>query len=139
MPFGFGSTEVENAGVCGVNTTLQNGKCVVDNSTTMIRDKCVVDVWNILSQNSLSCQDSRDKNSERQLSPHTDIIMNAITHCETNPEVWSSISNSLQGCPSELQLIQAFEEFNGPDLDSLRSVNPPGLGAYLQADAPAPV
>ena len=120
LPFGLGSTEAEDAGVCDVNTIQQNGKCVVDASATTTRDKCIVDVWNIFTANSSSCQESRDEISKGILRPHTDIIMNAVTHCETQPEVWSSISNSLNGCPNESQLMQAFEEHNGPDFNSLR-------------------
>lgn len=126
LPFGLGKTKAENSGICDVNTVSNNEKCTVDDaySSVTTREQCVVDVWNIFTMNSSSCHESRDNISRGQKNLHTDMMMNAIAHCETHPEVWASISNSLKGCPSESQLLQAFTEHNGPDLNSLKSPTP---------------
>ena len=129
LPFGLGKTEAENSGICDVNTVSNDGKCSVDDaySSVTTREQCVVDVWNIFTLNSSSCHESRDRISRGERKPHTEMMMNAIAHCETHPNVWASISNSLKGCPNEGQWIQAYTDNNGPDFNSLRRRPAPSI------------
>ena len=111
LPFGLSSTEAENSGVCDVNTTARDGKCVIAHlslGVTSIRDKCVVDVWNIFTQS--SCPEKRENISTGKTSLRSDLIMNAIAHCEEQPEAWSSMSKSMTGCYNRPQLKQMWNE-----------------------------
>lgn len=120
LPFGIGSTKADNAGTCDVNTISQNNKCVIDDaySTVTTREQCVVDVWNIFTKD--SCFKDRESVANSRFTPRTDMMMNAINHCESHPKVWSAMSNSMTGCISDSDIEKIWHDNNGPDPKSLR-------------------